>query len=305
MAVTERASVIMEQSPQRSRAAATEHPSVRGRDWHSLRPMRNRLLALIAILGVVGIFGGPLLIMMATSVTPPDEVNAGLVPRAIDLANYAAVLDQVPLLLYLQNSLVLVVFNVAAVVIVCPVVAYALSKLRWRGRGVVLLFVLSTMMLPSQVTLVPVYVLWDRLQLVGTYWPLIIPLFFGVPFYIYMLRQFFLGIPTEYIEAARLDGASEFRILFRIVVPMAKPAMVTVALFQFVATWTDFMGPLIYLRDEQLYTLSTGLYAFFSTHGTDWGPLMAACTMFTVPTFVIFLIGQRYFVEGATLGGLK
>jgi multiple sugar transport system permease protein len=107
------------------------------------------------------------------------------------------------------------------------------------------------------------------------------------------------------VEAARIDGASELRILFSIVVPMAKPAVITVALFQFVTTWTDFMGPLIYLRDNNKYTLSMGLYSFVTSHGTDWAPMMAACTLFTIPTFLLFLVGQRYFVEGATVGGLK
>jgi len=161
------------------------------------------------------------------------------------------------------------------------------------------------MMLPPQVSLIPVYLMWNKLGLVGTFWPLIIPLFFGVPFYIYMLRQFFVGIPNEYIEAARMDGASELRILYGIVVPMAKPAMITVALFQFVATWTDFFGPLIYLNDEKLYTLSIGLYNFFSANGTQWAPLMAACSLFTLPTFLLFRIAQRYFVQGAQLSGIK
>jgi multiple sugar transport system permease protein len=271
--------------------------------------MRSRLLGLAAILGVVALFGAPLAAMVATSLTPPAEVGASFWPEHPTMANYGSALTQVPMMRYFLNTLVLVVFNVGAVLLVCPIVAYSLSKLRWRGRGAVLMAVLATMMLPAQVTLVPLYTMWDKLHLVGTIWPLVIPNFFGVllggPFYIYMLRQFFLGIPTAYVEAARVDGAGELRILFRIVVPMAKAAVVTVGLFQFVGTWTDFMNPLIYLRDNTKYTLSMGLYSFVQSHGTDWAPLMAACALFTVPTFLLFLIGQRYFVEGATVGGLK
>ncbi|MDR1393015.1 MAG: carbohydrate ABC transporter permease [Bifidobacteriaceae bacterium] len=283
----------------------TEYRFARGKEWSALRRWRSRLIGLLAVLGVVFLFGAPLAVMIATSLTPPAEVGSQFWPDQPAWENYQAALTQAPMLRYFMNTMVLVVLNVSAIIVVCPVIAYSLSKLRWRGRGAVLLAVLTTMMLPSQVTLIPVYAMWDKLHLVGTIWPLVIPHFFGYPFYIYMLRQFFLGIPNAYVEAARVDGASEWRILFRIVIPMAKPAIITVALFQFVRTWTDFMAPLIYLQDNSKYTLSVGLYSFVQTHGTDWAPLMAACAMFTVPTFVLFLIGQRYFVEGATVGGLK
>ncbi len=287
---------------------ASERPATAAaapRDWESLRFVRRRLTLLLGALGVVLVFGTPLVVMIATSLTDPSMVGSSLLPGEVHWDNYPEALDQLPLLTYLQNTLLLVAFNVGAVVVVCPLVAYSLAKLRWRGRQATLLGILATMMLPPQVTLVPVYLMWNEIGLVGTFWPLIIPYFFGVPFYIYLLRQFFLAIPTEYIEAARLDGASELRIVYRIVVPMAKPAVITVALFQFVATWTDFFGPLVYLNDERLFTLSMGLYAFFSEHGTQWAPLMAACTMFTLPAFLLFLVGQRYFVEGAQVGGIK
>lgn len=282
-----------------------ESPVVRHREWQNLAGVRNRTLSTLAILGVIILFAVPLVVMVSTALTSPADVGDSVFPRSIDWSNFSTALQQAPMLEYLGNTLILVVCNVGAVVLVCPMVAYSLSKLRWRGRNLVMWLILATMMLPSQVTMIPVYIMWDRLGLVGTFWPLIIPQFFGAPFYIYMLRQFFMTIPMEYIEAARMDGASEWRILFRIVMPMGKASIITVGLFQFVATWTDFMGPLIYLRDQSMYTLSTGLYAFFSQHGTDWAPLMAACTMFTIPTFLLFLVGQRYFVEGATVGGLK
>jgi len=187
----------------------------------------------------------------------------------------------------------------------CPLVAYSLAKLRWRGRNVVFGTVLSTMMLPSQVTFIPLYLLWDRIGAVGTFWPLIIPAFFGHPFYIFLLRQFFMGVPDSLREAGLLDGASELRIYLQVILPQAKAALATVAIFQFVATWTDFLLPLIYLNTQSNYTLSIGLYNFFGEHGVAWGPLMAACLIFTLPAVVIFMVAQRYFVQGIAVTGMK
>jgi multiple sugar transport system permease protein len=153
--------------------------------------------------------------------------------------------------------------------------------------------------------MIPLYKLWNDVGAVGTYWPLVLPPFFGTAFFIFLLRQFFLGIPDELLEAARIDGAGEFRIYSQIVLPLARPALATVAVFQFMWTWTDFLLPLLYLNDKDKYTLSIGLYSFFSEHGVDWGPLMAACLMFTLPALLIFLVAQRYFIEGISISGLK
>ena len=161
------------------------------------------------------------------------------------------------------------------------------------------------MMLPPQVTMIPLYLLWNRVGLSDGFVPLVVPTFLGVPFLIYLIRQFFMAVPDEIIEAARVDGASELRIYWSIVLPIARPALVTSAVFQFVWAWTDFMNPLIYLGDSNKYTLSIGLYSFFSQHGVEWGPLMAACVLFTVPAFIIFLLAQRYFVSGMAAGALK
>jgi multiple sugar transport system permease protein len=132
-----------------------------------------------------------------------------------------------------------------------------------------------------------------------------VPTFLGVPFLIYLIRQFLMAIPDELLEAARIDGASEFRTYWSIVLPIARPALVTAAVFQFVWAWTDFMNPLIYLGDASKYTLSLGLYSFFSQHGVEWGPLMAACVLFTIPALIIFLVAQRYFISGVAAGALK
>jgi multiple sugar transport system permease protein len=170
---------------------------------------------------------------------------------------------------------------------------------------VVFFLVIGTMMLPPQVTLIPVYLVWNKLGLAGTYVPLIVPSFLGTPFFIFLLRQFLINVPDELLEAARIDGAGEWKIYWRLILPLTRPALITVAVFQFVWTWTDFLGPLIYLNDTSQYTLSIGLYNFFTEHGVAWGPLMAACLMFAAPALVIFVLGQRYFVDGIATTGLK
>jgi multiple sugar transport system permease protein len=161
------------------------------------------------------------------------------------------------------------------------------------------------MMLPPQVTLIPIYMLWNGLGATDSYLPLVLPAFLGTPFFIFLIRQFLLSVPDELLEAARIDGASEFRIYWTIVLPIARPALITSAVFQFIWTWTDFLNPLIYLNSPDKYTLSIGLYSFFGEHGVEWGPLMAACVLFTLPALIIYVVCQRYFVGGLAAGALK
>ncbi|WP_214326333.1 carbohydrate ABC transporter permease [Nonomuraea sediminis] len=250
----------------------------------------------------------PFVVMVATSFKSPQDVFAfppRLLPQHWVSDNYAEATRVMPFWRYLLNTVWLCAVTMAGSVLSCPLVAYALSKLRWRGRGVVFFLVVATMMLPPQVTLIPVYLVWNKLGLAGTYWPLVVPSFLGTPFFIFLLRQFLMNVPDELLEAARIDGASEFAIYWRLVLPLTRPALITVAVFQFVWTWTDFLSPLIYLNDTSQYTLSIGLYNFFSEHGVAWGPLMAACLMFAAPALVIFVLGQRYFVDGIATSGLK
>jgi multiple sugar transport system permease protein len=250
----------------------------------------------------------PFIVMLGTAVKTPADVFTlppRLLPRHWEFGNFGQALSAMPFWRYLANTLFISGCCVVGSLLSCPLVAYSLSKLRWPGRNAVLALILSTMMLPPQVTLVPVYLLWSKLHLTGTYFPLIVPSFLGTPFLIFMLRQFLMGIPDELLDAARLDGAGELRVYARIVLPLARPALATVAVFQFVWSWTDFLNPLIYLNDASQYTLSVGLYNFFSEHGVDWGPLMAASVMFTLPALIIFLLGQRHFVEGIATRGLK
>ncbi|MFC4015121.1 carbohydrate ABC transporter permease [Nonomuraea purpurea] len=250
----------------------------------------------------------PFVIMVATSFKTPEDIFAfppKLLPQEWTFGNYAQATEVMPFWRYLGNTIVLSILTVTGSVLSSPLVAYALAKVRWRGRGVVFFLVVATMMLPPQVTLIPLYLMWNKVGLAGTYLPLVLPAFLGTPFYIFLLRQFLVNVPDELLEAARIDGASEFGVYWRVVLPLTRPALITVAVFQFVATWTDFLSPLIYLNDSSQYTLSVGLYNFFSEHGVAWGPLMAACMMFAAPALVIFVLGQRYFVDGIATSGLK
>lgn len=268
---------------------------------------RQGIRMLLIALVVVG-FAFPFFIMLTTSFkTNADIFHAPprFWPAEWTLASFRQAFLQMPFWGYLANTVLLAALNVLGTLLACPLVAYSLAKLRWRGRGPLLVLVLATMMLPPQVTLIPIYLIWNDLHAVNTYWPLVVPAFFGTPFLIFMIRQFLMTVPNDLLDAARIDGAGELRIYARIVLPLARPALATAAVFQFVWTWTDFLNPLIYLNDPAKYTLSIGLYNFFSEHGVEWGPLMAACVLFTIPAFLIFLAGQRYFTEGIATQGIK
>ncbi len=250
----------------------------------------------------------PFIVMLSTSFKSPEETFS-IPPRIWSdnwiLDNYRRVFVAMPFWRYLGNTLFLSVVTVIGTLFSCPLVAYSLSKVPWKGRGPLFLLIISTMMLPPQVTMIPIYIMWNQTPLMGTYWPLIIPNFLGSAFSIFLLRQFFRGIPNDLLDAARIDGASEIRIYWNIVLPLSRPALATIGLFAFVGAWTDFLNPLIYLSDPKMYTLSIGLYNFFSEHGVEWGPLMSACAIFSIPLVVIFIFAQRQFIEGISLTGLK
>lgn len=271
---------------------------------HLTRRVRQQIS--VALLALVFLF--PLLVMLSTAFKTPTDIFSSpptLLPAEWTLDNFAKAFEQIPIWRYLGNTLFVSGMSILGTVITCPLVAYSLAKVRWRGSRPLLILVLATMMLPPQVTLIPLFLVWNGLGATNSYLPLIVPAFLGTPFFIFMIRQFLLSVPDELIEAARLDGASEFRTYATIVLPLARPAIITAAIFQFVWAWTDFLNPLIYLNDESTYTLSLGLYAFFGENDVAWGPLMAACVLFTLPAVVIFLIGQKFFIGGAAAGALK
>lgn len=274
---------------------------------HTWLRIRGVLIHLV-LLPAAAVFLIPFLWMLSTSLKPNAQLFAYppvWLPNPIMWQNYPTAVTYAPLPLYFWNTLVISILSVIGVVISSSLVAYSLARINWPGRHILFLVTIATLMLPSQVTLIPVFLVFKRLGWVGDFRPLILPQFFGYALYIFLLRQFFMTIPTELSEAARIDGASEGRIYWSVILPLAKPALATVAVFQFIRSWTDYLGPLIYLNDQALYTLQLGLYQYSSQYGREWGLLMAAAVMITLPVVVVFFLTQRTFVQGVTLSGIK
>jgi multiple sugar transport system permease protein len=227
------------------------------------------------------------------------------VPERLLWENFGRSVTYIPFFLYLKNTLVICGLSVAGTVLSSSLVAYSFSRIRWPGRDALFGVLLATMMLPGQVTLIPVFAIFRALGWIDTIKPLVVPHFLGSAFYIFMLRQFFLTIPLELSDAARIDGCSEWGIYQRVILPLARPALATVGLFTFINAWNDFLGPLIYLNDERKATLSLGLQQFVSQHGAEWSLLMAASTLMTLPIILLFFFAQRTFIQGIALTGVK
>ncbi len=264
---------------------------------------RRVVYSALAILSAVSF--APFVWLVMTSLKPEAETFSRVWPTRLVLDHYAQGLTHFPFLLYLRNTTILCTANVVGAVASSSLVAYGLARIPWRGRGVLFALLLSTMMLPAQVTMVPLFAVFRWLGWIDTLLPLTVPAFLGNAFFIFLLRQFFLTIPAELSDAARLDGCSEFDIFRRVIVPLALPALATVGLFVFLATWNDFMGPLIYLYDDRKFPLSLGLAMFTSQYGSFWGQLMAVSTVMTAPILVLFFLTQRTFIQGITMTGLK
>lgn len=213
-------------------------------------------------------------------------------------ANYLDALHATPFFQYLGNSMWVAAFAVVGQTACAVIVGYSFAKIDWRGRRLVFSVLLATLFMPGAVTLAPTYIIFHQIGWTGTYLPLIVPPFFGGAFNIFMVRQFYRSIPQSIVEAAQIDGASHWGILWRFVVPLSKPAIAAVALFSFVASWDDFLTPLIYLTNPNMNTLPLGLYNFMNSHGTVWNQLMAASVMFMIPMLLVFFFGQRVFLNG-------
>lgn len=269
---------------------------------------RRRIGHYIAAVLVSLVFVFPFLVMLSTAFKPESEVFSSpptLLPETWTLDNFHTALEAIPFWRYLFNTVLIAGLSMVGTALVCPLVAYSLAKVHWRGARVIFMLILGTMVLPPQVTMIPLYLIWDGVGAVGTILPLVAPSFLGVPFFIFLVRQFLVSVSDSLIEAGRIDGASEFRIYWSIVLPIARPAVVTAAVFQFMWAWTDFVNPLIYLNRPENRTLSIGLYSFFGENTVAWGPLMAASVLFTVPAVLVFLIGQRFFIGGISAGAIK
>jgi multiple sugar transport system permease protein len=245
-------------------------------------------------------------ILLTSLMSSHQALSPQLWPEPFAWHNYVDVFSKAPLWRYALNTLLYGGLATLGLLVSSIPVAYALSRLRWRGRDAVFLITLVAMMLPPQVTIVPVYVLWAKLHLVGSLWPLILPNWFGDAFSIFLLRQFFLSIPEEYLDAARVDGCGEFRILTTVVLRLAKPAIAAVALFSFLFCFNDFFGPLLYTGEgAQHWKLSPGLSQFRSLYQVQWNLVMAATLVVMAPVILLFFLAQRAFVEGVTLTGVK
>jgi multiple sugar transport system permease protein len=260
------------------------------------------------ILILIGIsFFLPFFWMVSTSLKLNSQVYSlppKWIPNPFVWNNYPKALTYIPFFLYFRNTLYVALFNVAASVVSCSLVAYGFSRVQWPGRDFMFGVLLATLMIPYPVTIIPTFIVFKWLGWLGTFKPLTIPALFGTPFYIFLLRQFYMTIPQELSDAARIDGANDFGIFTRVILPLAKPALATVSLFTFLANWNDFLGPLIYLNNKETYTLAIGLYGF-SGRTTQMAMLMAATTVTVIPVVILFFFTQRTFIQGITLTGIK
>jgi multiple sugar transport system permease protein len=285
----------------------TPRVAVRRRD----RPPRGRVtraLTYALLCGLTVLFVYPFLWLLSASFKPRSEVfDNKLIPETFTLDNYVKVWHEAPMALWLFNSVWVTVLAAVAVTVSSAMVAWGFSYFRFRGRNGLFGVVLATMMLPGAVTMVPVFLIWNSLGMVGTLTPLWAQNLFGSAFYIFLLRQFFLGLPRDLFDAAKVDGANNWQIFRLIALPLSKPALVVTALFEFQAAWTDLMRPLIYLRDSEDFTVPRGLKALVDQFGFGgnfhWEILVTASVITTVPMIVLFFLGQKHFVEGIATSG--
>ncbi|MFC4591562.1 carbohydrate ABC transporter permease [Sphaerisporangium corydalis] len=252
-------------------------------------------------------FLGPLVFIGLTALMSDHQaLTSQLWPQQWEWDNFADIFRKAPLLTWIANTLLYSVLATLFMLVSSIPVAYALARFRFRGRKLALLLVITTMMLPPQVVAVPIYLIWARFHLTGTLWPLILPMLLGDAFSIFLLRQFLVTIPKEYSDAARVDGCGEFRTLMRVILPMARPAIAAVALFQFFYCWNDYYGPLLYAgTDMSNWTLSLGLASFRAVHRVQWNLTMAATLLAMAPVIVVFFFAQKAFIEGVKLTGVK
>lgn len=259
---------------------------------------------LMTAIGIVLIT--PLLWMVFTSLKPMEEIvryPPTFFPEKIVWQNYLDTITAFPFWRYARNTLLITVLVVFGNVLSNSFIAYGFAKLDFPGKKLMFALVLSTMMIPGFVTMIPQYVLFSKIGWVGTYLPLIVPSFFGNAFNIFLMRQFYLSINDELIEAAEIDGANHFYIWSRLMLPLTKPALITIAINSFNAAWNDFLGPLLYIQDQEKYTLQIGLQVFQNQTTTQWNYLMAGATLVLIPTILMFFFAQRYFIEGMDLTG--
>jgi multiple sugar transport system permease protein len=268
--------------------------------------LKKHIISQAALLFFAVLFIMPLIWQLSTSLKFPEDVfKMEWIPSRIRWDNYIDVIFRMPFGTYTKNSLILSVIPAIFMVISSSLIAYSFTKIPWKGAKIFFPIMMATIMLPYQVTMIPIYGIWAKLGLIDTFWPLILPNLFGSAYNVFLLRQFFINIPDSYIDSARIDGAGEGTILFKLIMPLSKPILITIALFTFIGGWNDFQGPLIYLNSMDKYTLAIGLQTFLVEHATEWELLMAGSTICILPMIIIFFLGQKQFINGIVLTGIK
>ena len=250
----------------------------------------------------------PLYWMVATALKTDQELAVfppTLFPREPQWRNFAEAVNYIPFFRFLSNTLTVTVLTVIGSVISNPLIAYGFSRIEWPGRDRVFLLVMATVFIPFPVIIIALFDIFAKLGWINTFLPLVVPMFFGQAFWIFLMRQFLMQIPMEVSDAARIDGANEFQVFSQIVLPLTLPAVGVIGIFAALYAWNDFIGPLIYLQDESKYTLAIGLTFFRSQYDVQFNLLMAASTLIVLPVVIIFLLFQRAFLEGITLGSVK
>jgi multiple sugar transport system permease protein len=281
------------------------------RAWLTQKRVRHILgqaLTHLVLIGLGAIFAVPFVWLVSTSLKPDAQIfklPPEWIPRPVTWSNYTQAMDYVPFFKYMGNTFYIAIFNVVGMAVSCSLAAYGFARIPWPGRDLLFVVLVSTLMIPWPVTLIPQFLIFRRVGWVGTFKPLTWTALTGSAFYIFLLRQFYMTIPQALSDSARIDGASELGIFTRIILPLTKPALATVGLFTFMANWNDFLGPLVYLSNKDQYTLAIGIYGYFTAHSARWSLFMAASTVMIMPVIILFFFTQRTFIQGITLTGIK
>lgn len=276
--------------------------------WYRQKKTMKLICQYTILVASAIMFAFPLFWMISTSLKIDKQIFAFpivWIPHPVAWYNYVETVNYIPFLRYFGNTMFYAVFSVVGIMLSSSLVAYSLSRIEWPGRNVFFAGTLATIMLPFTVTMVPLFIFFSRLNWIDSFKPLIIPYWFGHPFYIFLLRQFFLTIPKELSDAAKIDGCSELGIYWRIIMPLSKAALTVAGVFTFMFCWHDFLGPLIYINSQDKFTLALGMNSYLSQYGSEWALLMAAGTLMTLPIIIIFFLTQRTFIQGISLTGIK
>ena len=251
----------------------------------------------------------PFLWMISTSLKTETEIinpNMTFFPEGFHIENFFRAFEIIPIFAYMWNTVLIAVLKIFGEVFISAAVAYGFARFQFKGKNVLFMILLGTMMLPYEVTMIPTFIIWAALGLTDSYVPLILPAYFGSASFIFFLKMYFETFPKDYEESAVVDGANYFQIFIKIFIPLAKPALITIGLWAFMGTWNDLLGQLIYINDPAKYTIQLGLASFNSLSGEIlWGPLMAASFVALVPILAILLYAQKYFIEGVKMSGIK